>query len=353
MMMSLFSTRAAPPKKSDAMEIVMEDQFETRSVAAASETSQKAKIGSVPPVSFREVDCRQKALVNQVMERCTAVKNRFSQELSNAAGQGRSAELRSGIGVIFSKGCVIDIFLPSVAASRLLRKGDTVTAVDGKKVSDDTIAQMLSSGPPGSQVCLMYRPEGSETLKEVKIERLPVSTLDNRKSMLDMFEQLKASALKSKNDEHADLVDKMVEKWQKTLWDDEEMRSNHSNNMSNLIEAGEEAMQDFADTVEKLKSMYDLERFILEQESLQLKVPTLEEAMRRLLPEKDAFLSQIAEKDAEIARLQSNMVSLTEAMKKSEISADGEAEKSMRELVAAQVVHHTLVGMINTICSSQ
>ena len=45
-------------------------------------------------------------------------------------------------------------------------------------------------------------------------------------------------------------------------------------------------MQDFAVTVEKLKSMYDLERFILEQESLQLKVPTLEEAMRRLLPER-------------------------------------------------------------------
>ncbi len=307
-----------------------------------------AKAAAFPPLSFREVDCRQKALVNQVMERCTAVKNRFLQELNNAAGQGRSAELRSGIGVIFRQGCVIDTFLPSVAASRLLRKGDTVTAVDGNKVSNDTIAQMLSGGPPGSQVCLMYRPEGSETLKEVKIERLPVSTLDNRKSMLDMFEQLKASALQSKNDEHAGLFDKMVDKWQKTLWNDEEMRSNHSNNISNLIEAGEEAMQDFADTVEKLKSMYDLKRFILEQESLQLKVPTLEEAIRRLLPEKDrkAFLSQIAEKDAEIARLQSNMILFTEAQKKSD---DGEAEKSMRELVAAQVVHHKLVGMINTI----
>ena len=97
---------------------------------------------------------------------------------------------------------------------------------------------------------------------------------------------------------------------------------------------------------EKLKSMSDLERFILEQESLQLKVPTLEEAIRRLLPEKDAFLSPIAEKDAEIARLQSNMVLFTEAQKKSD---DVEAEKSMRELVAAQVVHHKIVGMINTI----
>ena len=76
------------------------------------------------------------------------------------------------------------------------------------KVSDDTIAQMLSGGPPGSQVCLMYRPEGSETLKEVKIERLPVSTHNNRKSMLDMFEQLKASALKSKNDEHTGLFER-------------------------------------------------------------------------------------------------------------------------------------------------
>ena len=104
-MMSLYSTRATPPKKSDAMEIVMEDQFETRSVAGSG--IPHCKGGSVPLVSFREVDCRQKALVNQVMERCRAVNNRFPQELSNAAGQGRSAELRSDIGVIFRQGCVI------------------------------------------------------------------------------------------------------------------------------------------------------------------------------------------------------------------------------------------------------
>ena len=108
-MRSLFSTRATLPKKSDAMEIVVEDQFETRSVAGSG--IPHCKGGSVPPLSFREVDCRQKALVNQVMERCTAVKNRFLQELNNAAGQGRSAELRSGIGVIFRQGCVIDTFI--------------------------------------------------------------------------------------------------------------------------------------------------------------------------------------------------------------------------------------------------
>jgi hypothetical protein len=53
----------------------------------------------------------------------------------------------------------------------------------------------------------MYRPEVSETLRGVRIKSLPVSTLDNHKRILDMFEQLKTSPLKSKNDEHADLVE--------------------------------------------------------------------------------------------------------------------------------------------------
>ena len=46
-------------------------------------------------------------------------------------------------------------------------------------------------------------------------------------------------------------------------------------------------MEELGDTVEKLHSMYDLERFITEQERLLKRVPELEEEVRRLNPRED------------------------------------------------------------------
>ncbi len=46
-------------------------------------------------------------------------------------------------------------------------------------------------------------------------------------------------------------------------------------------------MEELGDTVEKLHSMYDLERFITEQERLLKRVPELEEEVRRLKPRED------------------------------------------------------------------
>jgi hypothetical protein len=46
-------------------------------------------------------------------------------------------------------------------------------------------------------------------------------------------------------------------------------------------------MEELGDTVEKLHSMYDLERFITEQERLLKRVPELEAEVRRLKPRED------------------------------------------------------------------
>jgi cell division septum initiation protein DivIVA len=53
---------------------------------------------------------------------------------------------------------------------------------------------------------------------------------------------------------------------------------------------GVEMMEEFSETVDKLHSMYDLERFITEQERLQKRVPELEEEIRRLKPREDQAL---------------------------------------------------------------
>ena len=54
-----------------------------------------------------------------------------------------------------------------------------------------------------------------------------------------------------------------------------------------MVDSGVEMMEELGDTVEKLHSMYDLERFITEQERLLKRVPELEEEVRRLKPRED------------------------------------------------------------------
>jgi len=54
-----------------------------------------------------------------------------------------------------------------------------------------------------------------------------------------------------------------------------------------VVDSGVEMMEELGDTVEKLHSMYDLERFITEQERLLKRVPELEEEVRRLKPRED------------------------------------------------------------------
>jgi uncharacterized protein YoxC len=49
-----------------------------------------------------------------------------------------------------------------------------------------------------------------------------------------------------------------------------------------FIETGFETMEEFSDSVQKLLSMYDLERFIAEQERLIKRVPELEEEVRQM-----------------------------------------------------------------------
>ena len=63
-----------------------------------------------PPVSFREVSGRQKALVNTVIEKCDVIKVRFAKELddSKASIESKTVEnvsrvassLRSGVGIV-------------------------------------------------------------------------------------------------------------------------------------------------------------------------------------------------------------------------------------------------------------
>ena len=60
-----------------------------------------------------------------------------------------------------------------------------------------------------------------------------------------------------------------------------------------FIETGFETMEEFSDSVQKLLSIYDLERFIAEQERLIKRVPELEEEVRRLKPREDQLLEQI------------------------------------------------------------
>ena len=88
-----------------------------------------------PPVSFREVSGRQRALVANVIERCGVIKTRVSKELAelHAVIQSKTVEnvsrvvspLRSGVGIVL-QGCMVDSFVPGVPASRVLRKGDMI-----------------------------------------------------------------------------------------------------------------------------------------------------------------------------------------------------------------------------------
>ena len=67
----------------------------------------------------------------------------------------------------------------------------------------------------------------------------------------------------------------------------EEFKDDETADKEKVVESGLEMMEELGDTVEKLHSMYDLERFITEQERLQKRVPELEEEVRRLKPRED------------------------------------------------------------------
>ena len=54
-----------------------------------------------------------------------------------------------------------------------------------------------------------------------------------------------------------------------------------------MVDIGLEMMEEFSETVHKLHSMYDLERFIVLDERLAKRVPELEEEIRRLKPRED------------------------------------------------------------------
>ena len=71
----------------------------------------------------------------------------------------------------------------------------------------------------------------------------------------------------------------------------QEFKDDETADKEQVVESGVEMMEELGDTVEKLHSMYDLERLITEQERLQKRAPELEEEVRRLKPREDQVCS--------------------------------------------------------------
>ena len=314
-----------------------------------------------PPVSFREVSGRQKALVNTVIEKCDVIKVRFAKELddSKASIESKTVEnvsrvassLRSGVGIVLkvatasarlsprtahapsltwiargtcsntcvraraaggcfitdpspyptrvSQGCAVESFVPGVPASRVLRKGDVIVAIDGEEVSDVNIASVLTgSDTPGSTVTISYKQPDSGDSKDVILTRLPAESFSDRKNLLELLRQMKGSARTRQDDAGALLVDKAVDLWQKMCISEEDVRTQVTEESVSLVEAAHDMMAEMGDAVEKLHSMYDLERFITEQEFLQKRVPQLEDEIQRLAPEKEHLAQEVNAKKA-------------------------------------------------------
>jgi len=92
----------------------------------------------------------------------------------------------------------------------------------------------------------------------------------------------------------------------------EEFRQDESADRDKFLEIGIESLEEFGETVDKLHSMYDLERFIGEQERLQKRVPELEEEIRRLKPREDQLLEQAKTNEKKISDLQASLESAVE-----------------------------------------
>jgi len=276
-----------------------------------------------PPVSFREVSGRQKVLVNNVIERCDVLTKRFSKELSESLEeiQNKSVEnvsrvssnLRSGVGIVL-QGCIVDSCVPGVAASRVLRKGDTIVSIDGNDVDESSVVSRLTgSDTAGSKVTIGYTEIDTPSVtKELVLTRIPSESLSDRKNMLELLRQLKVSSTdKHRDNAAAIIVEQTLDLWQKMVGADEDMRSRIVADAAALVESGHEMMQDMTDTVEKLHSMYDLERFISEQEYLQKRVPELEDQLIKIRPAKDFLAQQLTAKESELVGLQHHLETLS------------------------------------------
>jgi chromosome segregation ATPase len=106
-----------------------------------------------------------------------------------------------------------------------------------------------------------------------------------------------------------------------------------------FIETGFETMEEFSDSVQKLLSMYDLERFIAEQERLIKRVPELEEEVRRLKPREDQLLEQIKENDKMSSDLQSKLQMATNDLRSA--SSGLESQKGRLSLLQDEVDRFT------------
>ena len=280
-----------------------------------------------PPVSFREVSGRQRALVANVIERCGVIKTRVSKELKelHAVIQSKTVEnvsrvvspLRSGVGIVL-QGCMVDSFVPGVPASRVLRKGDMILAIDGEEVNETNIAASLTgSDTPGSAVTISYKqPEAGSVPKDLVLTRMPAETFSDRKNLLELLRQMKGSACARQDETGALLVDQALDLWQKMCVAEQDVRTQVMTESHDLAQAAQDMMIEMGDAVEKLHSMYDLERFITEQEFLQKQVPLLEDQIQRLMPETEHLAQEVNSKKAAL-----NSMNLEIEAAKTEIGA--------------------------------
>ena len=120
----------------------------------------------------------------------------------------------------------MDFFVPGVPASRVLRKGDIIVAIDGENVNESTIASALTgSDTPGSTVKIYYRAPDTDAIKDVDLTRIATETFADRKNMLELLRQLRASAVAKQDEGARALVDSTLDLWHKMLSAEEDLRS--------------------------------------------------------------------------------------------------------------------------------
>jgi len=158
-------------------------------------------------------------------------------------------------------------------------------AIDGEEVSDANIAASLTgSDTPGSEVTISYKqPEAGSVPKDLVLTRMPAETFSDRKNLLELLRQMKGSARARHDETGALLLDQALDLWQKMCVAEQDVRTQVMAESNDLAQAAQEMMSEMGEAVEKLHSMYDLERFITEQEFLQRQVPLLEDQIKQLL----------------------------------------------------------------------